>query len=255
MLGDTMCYSCGYWKDAADLDQAQVNKLDLTCRKLELQAGEHVLDIGCGWGSFARHATERYGVRVTGITVSKEQRAWALEHCRGLPVDIHLEDYRKLEGRFDKLVSIGMFEHVGLKNYPAYFEAAKRVLEEDGLFVLHTIGTDRSYLETDPWIDRYIFPNGKVPSLRQLAVACEEHFIIEDVHNFGPDYDTTLMAWKARFEAAWPELRAHYEERFRRMWLYYLTCCAGAFRSSQMQLFQLVLRHRNRSRCRYDAAR
>jgi len=255
MLGKTMCYSCAYWKNVTDLDQAQINKLDLSCRKLDLQAGEHVLDIGCGWGSFARYATEHYGVRVTGITVSKEQRAWAVEHCRGLPVDIHLQDYRKLEGRFDKLVSIGMFEHVGVRNYKAYFGAANRVLKEGGLFVLHTIGTDRSFLDSDPWINRYIFPNGKIPSLRQLAAACEQHFIIEDVQNFGPDYDTTLMAWKDRFEAAWPELRSGYDERFRRMWRYYLACCAGSFRSAQMQIFQLVLRRRNQPRRRYDAPR
>lgn len=255
MLGNSMCYSCGYWKGATDLDQAQINKLDLSCRKLDLQAGEQILDIGCGWGSFERYATEHYGVRVTGVTISKEQQAWAVEHCQGLPVDIRLQDYRKLEGRFDKLISIGMFEHVGLKNYPVYFEVAHRVLKDDGLFLLHTIGTDRSFLETDPWIEKYIFPNGKIPSLQQIAIACEQHFIIEDVHNFGPDYDTTLIAWKDRFEAAWPELRAYYDERFRRMWLYYLACCAGAFRSGQMQLFQLVLRHRNRSRRRYDAPR
>ncbi|MDD5394978.1 MAG: cyclopropane fatty acyl phospholipid synthase [Thiothrix sp.] len=255
MLGETMCYSSGYWKGADNLVQAQANKMDLLCRKLELQAGEHVLDIGCGWGSFARYAAEHYSVQVTGITVSKGQQALAIERCKGLPVKVLLQDYRLLEGRFDKVVSVGMFEHVGLKNYPTYFGVIHRVLKDGGLSVLHTIGTDRSLLVTDPWIGRYAFPNGKIPSLAQIVVAAEQHFLVDDVQNFGPDYDTTLMAWLQRFEQAWPLLNANYSEQFRRMWVYYLASCAGAFRSGSLQLFQLVLRHRNRPRPRYDAPR
>lgn len=255
MLDSRMCYSCGYWKDAADLEQAQVNKLELLCRKLDLQPGEAVLDIGCGWGSFTQYAASHYGVSVVGVTVSREQQALARERCRGLPVDIRLQDYRDIEGQFDKIVSIGMFEHVGLKNYPAYFAVARRVLKEGGLFALHTIGNDRTLTTTDPWIERYIFPNGKLPTLAQIALACESHFLIEDVQNFGADYDTTLLAWRQRFEAAWGQLRHYYAERFRRMWLYYLLTCAGAFRSGQLQLFQVVLRQRNQQRVRYDAPR
>lgn len=255
MLDRHMCYSCGYWKGAADLEQAQANKLDLLCRKLALQPGEHVLDIGCGWGSFAYYAASHYGVRVTGVTVSRQQQALAQERCRHLPVDIRLQDYREIEGQFDKIVSIGMFEHVGPKNYPAYFAVAQRALKRGGLFALHTIGNDRTLGATDPWIERYIFPNGKIPSMAEISSACEAHFLIDDVQNFGPDYDTTLLAWKQRFEAAWPQLRQRYDERFRRMWVYYLSVCAGAFRSGQLQLYQLVLRPRNRQRPRYDAPR
>ncbi|MBU0654123.1 MAG: cyclopropane fatty acyl phospholipid synthase [Gammaproteobacteria bacterium] len=255
MLDRNLCYSCAYWKGAEDLDQAQANKLDLLCRKLDLQPGEHVLDIGCGWGSFAHYAATHYGVRVTGVTVSSEQQKLAQERCRGLPVDIQLLDYRKLDGRYDKLVSIGMFEHVGRKNYPAYFDVAQRVLKDGGLFALHTIGNDRVTPVTDPWIERYIFPNGSIPALGQIASACEAYFLIDDVQNFGPDYDTTLMAWKRRFDAAWSGLSQRYDERFRRMWVYYLSACAGGFRSGQMQLYQVVMRHRNRQRARYDAPR
>lgn len=255
MLDRNMCYSCGYWKDADDLDQAQVNKLDLLCRKLDLQPGDHVLDIGCGWGSFAHYAATHYGVKVTGVTVSREQQALAQERCKGLPVDIQLLDYRQLTGSFDKIVSIGMFEHVGHKNYLAYFAVAQRVLKDGGLFALHTIGSDRTTSVTDPWIERYIFPNGDIPALGQMVEACEPYFLVDDVQNFGPDYDTTLLAWRDRFEAAWPELSERYDERFRRMWLYYLSVCAGGFRSGQLQLYQLVLRHRNKQRSRYDAPR
>lgn len=255
MLDSRLCYSCAYWKDATDLEQAQTNKLDLLCRKLDVQPDEQVLDIGCGWGSFAHYAATHYGARVTGITVSKEQQALAIARCQGLPITILLQDYRDLTGSFDKIVSIGMFEHVGLKNYPAYFAVARRVLKEGGLFALHTIGNDHAVQATDPWIERYIFPNGKLPTLEEIALACEPYFLVEDVQNLGPDYDTTLLAWQQRFEAAWSLLRPHYDERFRRMWNYYLLTCAGAFRSGQLQLFQLVLRQRNQQRARYDAPR
>ena len=255
MLDPLMCYSCAYWKQADTLEQAQINKLELACRKLDLQPGEQVLDIGCGWGSFAQYAAMHNGVNVTGVTVSREQAALARECCRDLPVNIQLCDYRKTEGQFDKVVSIGMFEHVGLKNYPTYFQVAQQALKPTGIFLLHTIGTDQSVPTTDPWIERYIFPNGKIPSLVQIAKAAEPYFMVEDVQNFGPDYDTTLMAWKQRFEVAWPQLRQHYDERFRRMWIYYLSICAGAFRSGQLQLYQVVLRQRAQTRSRYDAPR
>lgn len=241
MLDRTMSYSCAYWKDATTLDEAQEAKLDLVCRKLELSPGEKVLDIGCGWGSFARFAAERYGVAVHGVTISKEQAELARERCRGLPVTIELKDYRDLSGRYDKIVSIGMFEHVGPKNYPAYFAIARRCLKDDGLFLLHTIGIDRSTPHTDPWIDRYIFPNGKLPSAAEIAVAVEGRFLILDWHEFGPDYDKTLLAWWDNVVRAWPQLAPKYGERFYRMWRYYLMSCAGFFRSRQGQLWQIVL--------------
>ncbi len=239
---NTMSYSCGYWKDAENLEQAQEAKLELVCRKLELQPGEEVLDIGSGWGGFAKYAAERYGVRVYGITVSQQQAELARQRCQGLPsVTIELLDYRSLQGRFDKIVSIGMFEHVGPKNYAIYFETARRCLKDDGLFLLHTIGISQTTWAADPWLDRYIFPNGKLPSAVEIVRAVEGRFLILDWHEFGPDYDRTLMAWLANFDRAWPELSAHYDERFRRMWRYYLQSCAGFFRSRQGQLWQIVL--------------
>lgn len=241
MLDSRMIYSCAYWEQARDLEQAQEHKLEMICRKLELRPGETLLDIGCGWGGLARFAAERHGVRVTGVTISKEQLALAQQRCAGLPVTLLLQDYRSLEGRFDKIVSVGMFEHVGLKNYGVYFDTARRLLAPEGLFLLHTIGVDRSAPHTDPWIERYIFPNGKLPSPRELAGALEGRFIVEDWHNFGTDYDRTLMAWAERFEAAWPRLAPQYDEGFRRMFRYYLLSCAGFFRSRQGQLWQLVL--------------
>ncbi|MGA7979815.1 MAG: cyclopropane fatty acyl phospholipid synthase [Chromatiaceae bacterium] len=242
MLDPTMSYSCGYWKDANTLDQAQVAKLDLICRKLELAPGQKLLDIGCGWGGLAKYAAENYGVEVVGVTVSQRQQALARERCRGLPVSIELMDYRALRGRFDRVVSVGMFEHVGDKNYPAFFDVVERVMDEQALMLLHTIGSRTTSHGNDPWIDKYIFPNGKLPSARQIVEVIEGRFILEDWHNFGPDYDRTLMAWWKNFDAAWPTLRGHaYDERFYRMWKYYLHCCAGLFRAREGQLWQLVL--------------
>jgi cyclopropane-fatty-acyl-phospholipid synthase len=246
MLDSTMSYSCGYWKDAEDLEQAQFAKLRLICDKLELRSGERLLDIGCGWGALARFAAQGYGVEVTGITVSKEQRRLALERCAGLPVRIELMDYRDLDGCFDKVASVGMFEHVGPKNYSSYFATVKRVMAADGLFLLHTIGNYDHLHTTDAWIDKYIFPNGYIPSARQLSRAIEQDFILEDWHNFGQDYDTTLMAWWRNFDAAWPRLADRYGERFYRMFKYYLHACAGYFRSRQGQLWQLILSKRGR---------
>lgn len=247
MLDPTMSYSCAYWKEATDLAAAQRAKLDLVCRKLELKPGERLLEIGCGWGGLARHAAEHHGVEVHGITVSREQLKLARERCAGLPVRLELMDYRALRGQYDKVVSVGMFEHVGRKNYAAYFDTVCRVMQDDGLFLLHTIGSHVTTRHTDPWIDRYVFPNGKLPAARELAAVLEGRLLIEDWHNFGPDYDRTLMAWWDNFERAWPRLRKRYDERFRRLWKYYLMCCAGFFRARQGQLWQLVLSRRGRA--------
>jgi len=246
MLDPTMSYSCGYWEQATDLNQAQLAKLDLICRKLQLKPGERVLEIGCGWGSLARYAAEHYGVEVFGITVSREQRQFAMDRSAGLPVTIELMDYRNLSGQFDKAVSVGMFEHVGQKNYAAYFDVAQRTLKDDGLFLLHTIGSHVTTTRVDPWIDKYIFPNGKLPSARELTAAVEQRFVIEDWHNFGQDYDRTLMAWWENFNRAWPRLKERYDPRFFRMWKYYLMSCAGFFRARQGLLWQLVLSKRQR---------
>ncbi|HVO35018.1 MAG TPA: cyclopropane fatty acyl phospholipid synthase [Gemmatimonadales bacterium] len=241
MLDRRMIYSCAYWKDAATLDQAQEAKLDLVCRKLGLKAGMRVLDIGCGWGGTAAFAAERYGASVVGITVSEEQVKLARESCRGLPVEIRLQDYRDLDGTFDRVLSIGMFEHVGQKNYGTFMRVVRRHLADDGLLLLHTIGSNRSVTRNDPWSERYIFPNSMLPSARQIAAAIEGTFVLEDWHSFGADYDTTLMHWHRNVEEHWSELKDRYDERFHRMWTYFLLSSAGGFRARKNQLWQLVL--------------
>jgi len=247
MLDPTMSYSCGYWQHASTLEQAQLDKLDMICRKLDLREGERVLEIGCGWGGLAAYAAENFGVEVVGITVSKQQQQLARQRCVGLPVTIELMDYRDLQGEYDKIVSVGMFEHVGTKNYVTYFDNAYRLLKQDGLFLLHTIGNHCTTKSVDPWIDKYIFPNGKLPSAREVTKVIENKFIIEDWHNFGQDYDKTLMAWMDNFDNAWPELKLSYDDRFYRMWKYYLLSCAGYFRCRKGQLWQLVLSKRQRT--------
>jgi cyclopropane-fatty-acyl-phospholipid synthase len=241
MLDERMVYTCAYWLTASDLNAAQIDKLDLVCRKSGLKPGMRVLDIGCGWGSFCRFAAERYGVECVGITVSKEQAEFARERCRNLPIEIRLCDYREVDEPFDRIVSLGMFEHVGPRNYTTYMRVVHRCLKPDGLFLLHTIGDNHAASQTDPWIEKYIFPNGDIPSLKQISAATERLFVIEDVHNFGTDYDRTLMAWFANFDRNWPRFKERYGERFYRMWKYYLLCCAGAFRARQLQLWQIVL--------------
>lgn len=242
MLDARMTYTCGYWASGVTtLDEAQEAKLDLICRKLDLQPGQKVLDIGCGWGSFMRYAAERYGVHCVGVTISKEQAEYGQQLCAGLPVEFRLQDYRDMHETFDHIVSVGMFEHVGRKNYATYMDVARRCLKPGGLFLLHTITGGSSDSAPDPWIDKYIFPNGETPSHQQIAKAAEGRFIIEDVHNFGADYDRTLMAWHDNFTRAWPKYQSTYGETFERMWRYYLLSCAGAFRSRQLNLLQCVL--------------
>lgn len=245
MLDPYMVYSCGYWADTDDLATAQEAKLDLICRKLGLQPGMKLLDIGCGWGGLVRFATEHYGVECTGLTNSREQAAHVEERAGDLHLHILLGDWRCLEReidtRFDRIASVGMFEHVGHANYRRFFETARALLAPEGLLLLHTIGKNRRGRGIDPWIERNIFPNGELPSLGEIADACESLFVIEDAHNIGADYDRTLMAWHRRFEDAWPAFAEQYGDRFHRMWRYYLLSCAGGFRARHNQLWQLVL--------------
>ncbi len=242
MLDNRMIYSCAYWKDAKNLDEAQENKLDLICRKIYLKHGMKVLDIGCGWGGFAKYAAEKFDVKVIGITVSKEQVNLAKEMCKNVPVEIRLQDYRDVNEKFDRIVSVGMIEHVGYKNYSEYFNLASKNLMDDGLFLLHTIGEVKSTKNTDAWTHKYIFPNGMLPSIAQLSKAIEGQFIIEDLHNFGADYDKTLMTWYKNFHDNWDKLKNKYNERFYRMWKYFLLSSAGAFRArNKNQLWQIVL--------------
>jgi cyclopropane-fatty-acyl-phospholipid synthase len=243
MLDKRLVYTCGYFQDVDDddLDGAQEAKLDLVCRKIGLEPGMRVLELGCGWGSFARFAAEKYGAEVEGYTVSREQAELARERCAGLPVKIHLEDYRAAKGVYDRVISIGIMEHIGAKNYRTYMEVADRCLAEDGIAFVHTIAGNRSRKAFDPWFHKYIFPNAQLPSMSQLGAAMEGIFVLEDLHNIGEHYDKTLMAWHRRFEAAWPELASRYDERFHRMWRYYLLSCAGGFRARFIQLYQIVM--------------
>ncbi len=240
MLDKRMVYTCGYWKNAKTLDHAQEQKLDLVCKKIGLKQGQKVLDIGCGWGSFAKFAAEKYKAKVVGITVSREQVKLAKKLCKGLPVEIRYQDYRDVNEQFDHIVSLGMFEHVGVKNYKTYMSVVHRCLKENGLFLLHTIGGNKSVTSTDPWISNYIFPNSMLPSVKQIAEAVEGLFVMEDWHNFATDYEKTLLAWWNNFSSKWPELKHDYDERFYRMWKYYLLSCAGLFRARKAQLWQVV---------------
>ena len=242
MLDKRMNYSCAYWKDAGSLDEAQENKLELICRKLCLKPGMRVLDIGCGWGAFGKYASEKYNSEVVGITVSKEQVELGRKLCGGLPVEIRLMDYRDVNGKYDRIVSVGMIEHVGYKNYKTFFEVANKCLKDDGLFLLHTIGNIKSVKTHNLWTNKYIFPNGMLPSVAQLGKAIENLFVMEDWHNFGIDYDKTLMEWFNNFVTNWDKIKNKYSERFFRMWKYFLLSSAGSFRSRRRdQLWQIVL--------------
>lgn len=240
MLDRRMIYSCGYWRTAGDLDAAQVAKLELVAAKLGLEPGMRVLDIGCGWGGAAAYFAETRGCELVGVTISEQQAILARDRCAELPVEIRLQDYRDVDERFDRVYSIGMFEHVGVKNYRDYFETCRRCLRDpDGLTLLHTIGGSRSTNVTDPWISRYIFPNSMLPSAAQITGAAEGLLELQDWHSFGADYDTTLMAWHRNVDAAWPDLPG-YDQSFRRMWRYYLLSSAGSFRAGSLQLWQVV---------------
>lgn len=244
MLDQRMVYSCAYWRNAKTLDEAQEAKLDLVCRKLGLSRGMRVLDIGCGWGSLARFAAERYGVSVVGITISEEQAKLGAELCAGLPIEIRLQDYRDLERSgevFDRVVSLGMLEHVGYQNYRRYMKIVRMCLPEDGLFLLHTIGGNLSLKSYDPWMNENIFPNALLPSMEQITAASEGVMVIEDWHNFGPDYDRTLISWFENFERSWPKLKDRYGDRFYRVWKCYLLTCAGAFRARETHVWQTVM--------------
>jgi cyclopropane-fatty-acyl-phospholipid synthase len=241
MLDKRLNYTCGYWANADTLDDAQEAKLDLVCRKIGLEPGMRVLDLGCGWGSFAKYAAETYGVEVVGVTVSKEQVALGRELCKGLPVELRLQDYRDVSGSYDRVISIGIMEHVGAKNYRTYMETVDRTLKDGGIAFFHTIGSNVSVPNVNAWTTKYIFPNGMLPSIAQLARAMEGLFVVEDLHNIGPHYDMTLMAWYARFDVAWAALRRSYDERFHRMWRFYLLSSAGGFRARVQQLWQVVM--------------
>jgi cyclopropane-fatty-acyl-phospholipid synthase len=242
MLDKRMIYTCGYWKNAKNLEEAQTQKLDLVCRKAGLRPGMKVLDLGCGWGGFAAWAAENYGCEVVGISISKEQIQWAREHWKGLKVEYRLGDYREITGLYDAVVSIGLLEHIGFKNYRTFMEVVHRSLKPEGVAVLHTIGNNISRIHADPFVQKYVFPNAMSPSLAQLAKAFEGLFIVEDMHNIGPDYAPTLVAWWKNFDSAWSRLKgARYDDRFYKMWRFYLLGAAGLSNARDGQLYQFVI--------------
>lgn len=241
MLDNRWNYSCAYWRNAKNIDEAQLAKLELICKKVVLEPGMTVLDLGCGWGSFAKYAAENFNAHVTGVTVSKRQIEIGKKLCDGLPVELNLQDYRSVSGIYDRVISIGFFEHVGPKNYKTYMAVVDRCLKEDGISFLQTIGENEPSTTTNAWTAKYIFPNSAIPSISQISKAMEGIFVIEDLQNLGPHYDKTLMAWHANFEKAWLQLQQKYSDRFYRMWRYYLLSSAGGFRSRSSQLWQIVM--------------
>lgn len=254
MLDSRMVYSCGYWANAKNIDEAQENKLDLICKKIGLKPGMKVLDVGCGWGPFMKYAVENYGVECVGITLSKEQIKLGEEMCKGLPIQFLYSDYRELSGmKFDRVVSIGMFEHVGPKNYEIYMKKISEFLDDNGIFLLHTIGGLKTKDDCDKWIRKYIFPNGTIPSIKQIGEAAEDYFYMEDWHDFGPDYDKTLMVWHDNFQKNWDIIKPYYNNEFKRIWEYYLLSCAGAFRARELALWQVVFTKKRQEKpiCRF----
>ncbi|HBN26538.1 MAG TPA: cyclopropane fatty acyl phospholipid synthase [Desulfobacteraceae bacterium] len=241
MLDKRLNYTCAHWKNVDNLDQAQEAKLDLICKKINLKPDMTVLELGCGWGSFAKYAAEKYGAKIVAVNISKEQVRLGRELCKGLPVELRLHDYREVDGKYDAVISIGILEHVGYKNYRTYMEVVNRCLKDDGIAFIHTIGSNVSKTHINRWTDKYIFPNSMLPSISQISKAMEGLFVMEDCHNFGPDYDKTLMEWYQNFNNCWPKLKDKYGDRFYRMWRFYLLSSAGGFRSRSQQLWQIVM--------------
>ena len=249
MLDETMTYSCAVFeRPEVTLAEAQTAKLERLCRLLELGPEDHVLEIGCGWGGFARHAAETRGCRVTGITISHEQAELARERTRGLPVEILEQDYRALEGRYTKVVSIEMLEAIGADQYGTYFETIDRVLAPGGLAAVQTILVPEQrwerYRRTPDWIERYVFPGCLIPSLEALASAAARHsqLAIYGVDEIGEHYAETLRRWRANFHARIGEVRRlGYDKRFERTWDFYLAFCEAAFRMRALRDVQLLV--------------
>ena len=240
MLGERMAYSCGYWKDASNLDEAQENKLDLIAAKLGFEPGQRVLDIGCGWGGMLRYFAEKYGINGVGVTISEDQYIQGNELCADLPVEIRLLDFKDLEDKFDRIYSVEMIGHLHPKKYRGFMEQIKRSLGPGGLFLLQTMGCDRSDIKTDPWIEKYIFPDSHLPTASRIAKASEGHLVLEDWHCFSQDYDRTFSAWNSNLIAARDEIGADQDQRVFRVWEYYLCACASGFRAGVNRLWQIV---------------
>lgn len=236
----TMNYSCGYWKNAKTLDEAQTNKMDLICRKLKLESGMKILEIGCGWGNFAKFAAKKYNVNVVGITLSDEQLSYAKKHNSHKNVGFLLQDYRDIKGKFDRIVSIEMIEHVGPKNHKKFMKKTNSCLKKDGLMLIQAISISETVLKNDPWIDKYLFPGAVPMSAKQFCNSSEGLFYILDWHDFTKDYHKTINAWLKNFDDNWSELKSNYDDRFYRYWKWYLTCCPATALAMTHHLWQVV---------------
>jgi cyclopropane-fatty-acyl-phospholipid synthase len=256
-LDPRMVYSCAYFRDEADsLEQAQVQKLDHICRKLRLQPGERFLDVGCGWGALVMHAAKHYGIVATGITLSENQERLARERIQEAGLQdrcrVLLKDYRDMpgEGVFDKVASVGMFEHVGLRNLPVYFNTVRRLLKERGLFLNHGITSSDTHnravgLGAGEFIGRYVFPKGELPHLhREIHDMSEQDFEVHDVESLRPHYARTLELWSAAFEKHFGEAVFASGERTARIWRLYLAGCAYAFEQGWISIYQVLATRR-----------
>lgn len=245
-LDKDLHYSCAYFTNSeVSLEQAQQDKCQHIAEKLLLQPGQRVLDIGCGWGSMAFYLTEHFGVEVTGLTLSTEQLKVAERRAqeRGLTnVNFKLQDYREHTGVYDRIVSIGMFEHVGKPNYDSYFKKIKDVLVDDGVALIHSIGRSGPPGLTNPWIRKYIFPGGSVPSLSEMSQGIEHaELMMTDIEILRLHYAKTLRIWQQRFHAHKEVIREKMGERFYRMWDFYLTICEISFQYTDSVVFQIQL--------------
>ncbi len=250
-LDEDMQYSCAYFRDPdMSLEDAQRAKKDHIAHKLLLKPGMKVLDIGCGWGGMALTLARDYGVHVTGVTLSENQLATAKQRAEAAGLadktEFRLLDYRKIEDKFDRVVSVGMLEHVGFPHLQDYFAKVQDVLKPDGVALIHTIGHTAPPVPTSPWIDKYIFPGGYVPSLSEVSASIEKSGLwAADVEVLRGHYGPTLNHWRRRFEAALPKVRElGYDERFIRMWRFYLAVCEAAFEETRQGVFHLQIAHK-----------
>jgi len=243
MLDPYMQYTCGYWRNANNLNQAQLDKLKLISEKLKLKPGMKVLELGCGFGGLAKYMAENYGVSVTGCSISKEQTAIGKELCKGLPVEFLICDYMDLKAdhEYDRIVGVGFMEHVGTFNYRNLFKLAEKALKDDGILVLHCMGVNSTTIgQSEKWSAKNLFPNGGFIKLEQLITCAEDYFMVEDLQNIGADYYKTLRAWEDNFDKGWPQLQPKYGDKFYKMWKLYLHYAQGLLSSRQVNVYQTV---------------
>ena len=240
-------YSCAYWKeDTKNLEDAQQNKIDHIVKKLDIKQGQKILEVGCGWGGMAFEIAKQKGCEVTGISLSKNQINYCKQKAKELGLDnqvnFELADYREIKGEYDRIYSVGMFEHVGKKFYKAFFESMNKLLKNDGIFLLHTIGVVDKPSPPNKFINKYIFPGGICPSLSQIIQPIEKTgLIVADSETLIRHYDKTLESWLERFLYKRKEVKDLFDEKFVKMWEFYLASCAAAFKYRDLAVFQLQI--------------